>query len=133
MGLDPSGNTSEGSRTRSAEIGLNLSRNPSATLGYQTSLTMEESELTERTTTGDQRTHHQWEALSSDADSAKYSAEFEIGTAAKYNDNCGGSTRIIEIEADIEWGIRTTWPGWVNGVEQDVWLPYDLDCGGFPH
>ncbi|WP_148858462.1 hypothetical protein [Natronococcus pandeyae] len=94
---------------------------------------MEESELTERTTTGDQRTHHQWEALSSSGDSAKYSAEFEIGTAAKYNDNCGGSTRIIEIEADIEWGIRLSGFSWVNDVEQDVWLPYDLNCGDYPY
>ncbi|WP_254862152.1 hypothetical protein [Halovivax gelatinilyticus] len=106
VGLDPVQTIEDVTKSRSASIGLDLDQNPNLSLGYSTGIEMDKSGITDRTTSLDAKTHHEWEVMSSSGPSAKYSSEFEIGSVAKYNDNCGGSTRILEVDADLRWGLR---------------------------
>ncbi|ELY62706.1 hypothetical protein C490_17377 [Natronobacterium gregoryi SP2] len=136
-GVDPTNDLDDTTTSRQASIGLDLSRDPGLSVGYSSGVTLPEASLTDRTTMPSGFSHHEFEVNSSDGDSAKYSAEIEVGSAARYDfSQCDEGTHpvpdpidVVEIDIEeIEWGLRLPGTGWVNTHSDDRQFTYSRTC-----
>lgn len=113
VGTDPEGQITDISTTRTASIALELSRDPSLSVGYSSSVQLPGAELVDKTSLMSGRSEHEFSVNDQKSNSSKNNAVFEVGSAAKYQTTCGdlNRSRIVDINVDLAWGLDAhgTW------------------------
>ncbi|RQG96565.1 hypothetical protein EA473_05495 [Natrarchaeobius chitinivorans] len=131
VSTDPEGQVEDVSTTRGVSMGLDLSKDPGLSIGYNSSVTMNGAYLRDRTTKRSGRSDHEFKITSSRAESAKYPAVFEVGSVSRYDTDCGGMpipTTALNIDVDLRWGLRLPRIGWMNSHRDDKSFSYTRYC-----
>ncbi|WP_276301812.1 hypothetical protein [Halorussus lipolyticus] len=130
VGTDPAGQISDVNTTRTASIGLELSRDPSLSVGYSSSVTLPGAELVDKTSLKSGRSEHEFSVNTPSSNSSKNNAIFEVGSAATYQTTCGSfnKSRIVDISVDLAWGLDSPIGGWANKTTNNKTFYYYTYC-----
>lgn len=132
VGTDPAGQVDDITTTRTATLSLNIAEDPSLTLGYSSSVSFPAAVLIDKTTKKTGRSKHKFQVNSPTSYSSKNNAVFEVGSAAKYQTNCGDfyKQQYFEFTADFMWSLKNVAPliDWVNEEKQSKSFSYYTYC-----
>ena len=131
-GVDPMGQVSNVTKSRSASIGLDISRTgPAASVGYSSSVTLPGAQLIDATVSTSGEKDHLFEINSPESPSSTNNAVFEVGSAAKWDPNCGGGFNpynILTVDTELEWGIDAPLITWGDVVSDSKSFTYTTYC-----
>lgn len=133
VGLDPEGQISDVTGTRSASLNLNLAREPSLSVGYSSGVSFPGAQLVEQTTKRTGRAKYKFKVNKSTSPSAKNTAVFEVGSTARYETSgCGDFYReqYFGFDSDFLWSFKNPTPGidWVNETRDSKSFSYYTYC-----
>jgi hypothetical protein len=117
-GTSPEGQLDDVSGTRSASISLSADKSgPSASVGYSSSVSFPGAALIDSTTLATGRADTKFEIESPSSYSSTNNAIFEVGSAAKWQPDCGDNGRpvrraMMDIDVDLKWGLDVFWDDW---------------------
>lgn len=130
IGTDPEGQISDVTTTRGVSIGLEIAREPSLSVGYNSSVTLPGAQLVDKTSLMSGRSEHEFSINSSVSTSAKNTAVFEVGSVAEYQTDCGGRPswpKVLDIDVDLAWGLDVH-GYWVNKTTDSKSFDYYTYC-----
>jgi|GEM_PF-2098887 len=121
---DVSTGLSDEEQTQLASIGLDVERSdPAGWVGYETRVSVLGADVVDATVAGAGQSRHKFDVDSPASVSAKTTAEFEIGSVARWSPEYGGgsasSRRILGIGGTFEWGVSLPFVGWGNTVSSE--------------
>ncbi|SEQ89060.1 hypothetical protein [Natrinema salaciae] len=132
---DPKNDLGDITKTRSVSLDLNLSRDPGLSVGYSSGVTIPSAQFLDKTTKTTGQTKHKFEVNGTDSNAGLYSTEFESGSVAEWDPDCGspGGAEFVDIEIDLGWGIPNPlqFPTWQNKASDSEWFSYDRYCSPY--
>ncbi|WP_408956787.1 hypothetical protein [Natrinema sp. 74] len=111
VSTDPEGQISDVTSTRGYSLGLDIAKEPSLTIGFNSSVSFPGAQLIDKTSKTTRRSEHALEMNSADSTSASNNAVFEVGSIAAYQKGCVASPplyerTLLEIDVDLEWRLN---------------------------